>query len=176
MSDDWKMQVSIKTPLGTLANLRGDSQEELMLRLTELEQLVPTILSVERLMAAANNVATALPPAPVAQQWDAQDAQSQRYPQPVPQQAAPVQQAPWQQQSPQQFQPQGQQWGPPPPPAPPQPQHQQQAPQGQAPVCEHGLPAKYVPGGVSNTTGRAYKAFWVCSLTREHQCKFRQNG
>lgn len=171
MSDDWKMQVSIKTPLGTLANLRGDSQEELMLRLTELEQLVPTILSVERLMTAANNVTTALPPAPVAQQWDAQDAQSQRHLQPMPQQA------PWpQQQSPQQFQPQGQQWGPPPPPAPPQPQHQQQVPQGQAPVCEHGLPAKYVQGGVSRSSGRPYKAFWACSLTKEHQCKFRQDG
>jgi hypothetical protein len=44
-----------------------------------------------------------------------------------------------------------------------------------APNCEHGLPAKYVKGGVSKA-GRPYSAFWACAQPRESQCSFRQTA
>lgn len=60
---------------------------------------------------------------------------------------------------------------------------QQQAPAQQptphpadAPKCEHGEPAKFVPGGFSQRTQRPYPAFWVCARQQQYQCKFRANG
>lgn len=57
----------------------------------------------------------------------------------------------------------------------PQPQAPQ-GPSGPTPMCKHGLPAKYVQGGIAKSTGRPYKAFWACSLDRSQQCDFRQDG
>lgn len=45
-----------------------------------------------------------------------------------------------------------------------------------APQCDCGLPAKFVPGGVSNSTQRPYKAFWACSKPRGQQCRFRSDA
>jgi hypothetical protein len=44
------------------------------------------------------------------------------------------------------------------------------------PVCAHGLPAKFVAGGVSKKTNRPYKAFWACGQEQAYQCDFRQDG
>ena len=63
-------------------------------------------------------------------------------------------------------------------PAPPSFVPQQAQPnQGPAnlPNCQHGIPAKYVPGGMSKT-GRPYRAFLACSMPREQQCSFRQDA
>lgn len=51
---------------------------------------------------------------------------------------------------------------------------QQQAPQGAAPFCQHNQPARYVAGGVSQKTGRPYRAFWACAQPRGQECQFRQ--
>lgn len=44
-----------------------------------------------------------------------------------------------------------------------------------APQCDCGLPAKFVPGGVSKA-GRPYKAFWACSKPQGQQCRFRSDA
>jgi hypothetical protein len=49
-------------------------------------------------------------------------------------------------------------------------------PSVEPPICKHGLPAKFVAGGVSSKTKRPYRAFWACSQDREYQCDFRQDG
>lgn len=52
-------------------------------------------------------------------------------------------------------------------------QGQGQAPAGPAPTCDHGMPAKYVKGGISSKTGRPYPAFWACAMPRGQECRFR---
>ena len=44
------------------------------------------------------------------------------------------------------------------------------------PTCNCGIPAKLVPGGISKTSGKPYRAFYACSQPRETQCGFRANG
>ena len=50
------------------------------------------------------------------------------------------------------------------------------APAAGGPNCNCGIPAKLVPGGISKTTGKPYKAFYACSQPREMQCGFRANS
>ena len=45
-----------------------------------------------------------------------------------------------------------------------------------APMCDHGLPARHVPGGISKKTNRPYPAFYACAQPRETQCSFRANA
>jgi hypothetical protein len=58
---------------------------------------------------------------------------------------------------------------PSPPPARPLPATPQ-PPAGNV-LCDHGLPAKIVPGGISKTTGQPYGAFYACPMDRGQQCK-----
>ena len=69
---------------------------------------------------------------------------------PAPAQAAPQATQPAPQSPAQQYQP----------PAPQQPQQAVQTP-----TCAHG-PMRYVPAGFSQSTGRAYGAFWGCPAPR----------
>lgn len=39
-----------------------------------------------------------------------------------------------------------------------------------APLCDHGLPMKLIPAGISKASGKPYKAFWVCDQPRGMQC------
>ena len=64
---------------------------------------------------------------------------------------------------------------PAPPTAPPA-TAQPAAPTAPAPICNHGLPAKFVPGGVSKKNNRPYSAFWACSQDQAYQCDFRQQA
>lgn len=64
------------------------------------------------------------------------------------------------------------QGAPTPPPATAQPA----GPSAPAPVCAHGLPAKFVAGGVSKRTNRPYSAFWACAQEQAYQCDFRQQA
>lgn len=52
-----------------------------------------------------------------------------------------------------------------------QPDQRQSAgtpPGQQAPYCpNHNQPAKWVPGGVSKSTGRPYNGFWACSVSQQ---------
>lgn len=57
-----------------------------------------------------------------------------------------------------------------------QPSFAPQQGQQQAPMCDHGMPAKFVQGGISKSTGRPYRAFWACAMPREQQCRFRADG
>lgn len=51
---------------------------------------------------------------------------------------------------------------------PPQPA-QQATPD--APMCNHGMPRKFVPAGVSKKTNNPYPAFWACTNPdRNNQC------
>jgi len=45
-----------------------------------------------------------------------------------------------------------------------------------APMCDHGLPARHVPGGISKKTNRPYPAFYACAQPRDTQCSFRANA
>jgi len=47
------------------------------------------------------------------------------------------------------------------------------APDGDAPLCEHGVPAKLVPAGIAKATGKPYRAFYACAQPRATQCNFR---
>jgi hypothetical protein len=44
------------------------------------------------------------------------------------------------------------------------------------PMCDHGLPARHVPGGISKKTNRPYPAFYACAQPRDAQCNFRANA
>lgn len=46
-------------------------------------------------------------------------------------------------------------------------------PAGGEPLCEHGLPMKLVPAGISKATGKPYKAFYACGQARGMQCDTR---
>jgi hypothetical protein len=45
-----------------------------------------------------------------------------------------------------------------------------------APMCGHGMPAKYIAGGIAKQSGKPYPAFYACALDRDNQCKFRQTA
>ena len=47
------------------------------------------------------------------------------------------------------------------------------AAEGDAPLCEHGVPAKLVPAGISKATGKPYRAFYACAQPRATQCSFK---
>lgn len=44
---------------------------------------------------------------------------------------------------------------------------------GEAPLCEHGQPAKLVPAGISKASGKPYRAFYACGQPRATQCNFK---
>lgn len=43
------------------------------------------------------------------------------------------------------------------------------------PRCDHGLPARFVPAGISKKTNKPYPAFYACAQGRESQCGFKQS-
>lgn len=47
------------------------------------------------------------------------------------------------------------------------------AAEGEAPLCEHGVPAKLVPAGISKASGKPYRAFYACAQPRATQCAFK---
>ena len=54
MSEDWKLQVSYKTPSGDLINVRGNSAEELSVNLESIGDYATQIASVGKLIAGAH--------------------------------------------------------------------------------------------------------------------------
>ena len=44
---------------------------------------------------------------------------------------------------------------------------------GDAPLCDHGQPAKLVPAGIAKASGKPYRAFYACSQPRATQCNFK---
>jgi hypothetical protein len=45
----------------------------------------------------------------------------------------------------------------------------QPAPSGASPMCDHGLPMRLVPAGISKA-GKPYKSFYACPNPRETAC------
>jgi hypothetical protein len=76
MSTDasWKIQVSPKTPSGTLINVRGDSGEEVKVGLEQVGAIAGTIATTEALLTGAGAAAAGglVTPAPVADEAQAQ--------------------------------------------------------------------------------------------------------
>lgn len=56
----------------------------------------------------------------------------------------------------------------------PQPQAAAATPPAAAPagehLCDHGVPMKLIPAGISKATGKPYKAFYACAQPRGQQC------
>lgn len=138
--DGWLLQVNVKTPGGTLVNVRGMDGWDLTAGLQTVQTLAREIKQTEDALGVS------IP-----------QAVQQLGPRPVPQ--APPQQPR------QQFQQRG---------------GYQQAPQQQpqdGPLCNCGYPARFVPGGISKKTNKAYRAFWACgNPVREAECSFRADG
>lgn len=37
-------------------------------------------------------------------------------------------------------------------------------------MCDHQMPMRFVPPGISKTTNKPYAGFWACSMPRGQQC------
>lgn len=156
----WRIQISFKTLSGTLINCRAEDAATLNNQIAFVADIAGLIATTEQTLGAVGVVAQGLPLA------------QQQPPQP------PVQ-------------PEPQGWGPQtaaPLPAYPSPvanPHPQAAPYGASgaaptqqpgPVCNCGLPAKLVPGGISRSTQKPFRAFYACPRDRDVQCNFRANA
>lgn len=160
----WRIQVSFKNLAGTLINCRAETGDELVGQLQWVHDHAGHISSAEQSLTGTSQVAQVLPLAAPAQQITAPPEFTQTAA-PFPATSPPVAPAA---------------------PSPgasgavsyPYPQQQvprQQAGQQPGPVCQHGIPAKYVAAGISRA-GKPYKAFWACSLDKEQDCRFRQDA
>jgi hypothetical protein len=163
----WKLQISVKTPSGTLINCRGEHSQEILGQLAWVQENAGQILATEQALSASGTIADAMPlAAPQAPPGFSQTAAPSLPVSPPVASAAPpfpgasggAAPSQWQQ-------PYGQ-------PLQSVPQQGQQP----GPVCSgHGLPAKVVPGGISKT-GKPYRSFLACSLPRDQQCSWRQDA
>jgi len=142
MSNEAPYQVNLKTPKGSLLNLRAWDEQQLdtildglevrMQRILQLEETVeelhklssnPAAQAIQTLQNAGLNPVPVKPVEPIGNQWGAGT------------QGAALQ-------------------------AP--------APTG-SPVCDHGLPMRFVAAGISKA-GKPYKAFYACPNARESAC------
>lgn len=57
MSDNWKIQISPKTPSGTLINIRGETPEEVQALLTGVHELIVLVVGIEQAFAGVTTVA-----------------------------------------------------------------------------------------------------------------------
>jgi hypothetical protein len=62
-NDDWKLQVSYKTPSGDMINVRANTADELSVLLEGIGDYSPQIASVQKLLTGAYNVAPLSTPA-----------------------------------------------------------------------------------------------------------------
>jgi len=133
MSNEAPYQVNLKTPKGSLLNLRAWDEQQLDTILDGLEVRMQRILQLEdtieelHKLSSAPNTAQAI-----------QNLQNAGF--------NPVQVTP----------------------APSMPAPQGVAPAG-SPVCDHGLPMRFVAAGISKA-GKPYKAFYACPNARETAC------
>ena len=144
MSNEAPYQVNLKTPKGSLLNLRAWDEQQLdtvldglevrMQRILQLEETIdelhklssnPAAQAIQTLQNAGLNPVPVAPAQPIGNQWGAgtQGAAAQA---PTP------------------------------------------APAG-SPVCDHGLPMRFVAAGISKA-GKPYKAFYACPNARESAC------
>lgn len=79
MSEDWKIQVSPKTPSGTLINIRGNTPEEVQELLGGVQELVTLVVGLEQSFAGVDNLAP-LSTGPSTATAPVQDSSSQVFP------------------------------------------------------------------------------------------------
>ncbi|NDC49694.1 MAG: hypothetical protein EBZ61_11565 [Micrococcales bacterium] len=132
MSNEAPYQVNLKTPKGSLLNLRAWDEQQLDTVLDGLEVRMQRILQLEDTIDELHKLSSN----PAAQAI--QNLQNAGF-NPVPVTPAPM------------------------PAAVPS-----AAPAG-SPVCDHGLPMRFVAAGISKA-GKPYKAFYACPNARESAC------
>lgn len=142
MSNEAPYQVNLKTPKGSLLNLRAWDEQQLDTILDGLEVRMQRILQLEETIEELHKLSSTPNAAQAIQ--NLQNAGLN----PVP--VTPAQ-------------PIGNQWGANTIGAAAQP-----AP-ANAPVCDHGLPMRFVAAGISKA-GKPYKAFYACPNARESAC------
>jgi hypothetical protein len=126
---------------GDLLTVRGNSQSEFQTNLAELSDSV----AIWELIYAIQQQASPMSVADVQKSFNATVVPDPLASKPAP--PAPVRP--------------DRNYGPPP---------VSNAPTGVAPSCQHG-PMRFVPGGISKTTGKGYPAFYSCSAPKGQQCK-----
>jgi len=139
MSNEAPYQVNLKTPKGSLLNLRAWDEQQLDTILDGLEVRMQRILQLEETVEELHKLSSN----PAAQAIQTLQNAGLN---PVP--VKPVE-------------PIGNQWGA---------GTQGAAAQAPAsPVCDHGLPMRFVAAGISKA-GKPYKAFYACPNARESAC------
>jgi hypothetical protein len=133
-SNEAPFQINLKTPGGTLLNLRAWTEQELDIYIDALQLRIPDIQALEQVVNAGGAANAAI----------ANLQSAGLNPQPVAAPAAPAHN-----------------YAPTPPaPAPAA---------GAAPNCDHGMPMRFVPAGISKA-GKPYKSFYACAQPRESAC------
>lgn len=131
MSNEAPFQINLKTPGGTLLNVRAWSEAELDQYIDSLTTRIVNIVALEQTVTALGALSSAgLNPQPVAQQ--------QHYGTIAPT-AVNTTTTPY------------------------------QVTQTGSPTCDHGLPMRMVPAGISKV-GKPYKSFFACPNPRETAC------
>ena len=141
-SNEAPYQVNIKTPKGSLLNLRAWDEQQLDTILDGLEVRMQRILQLEITVEELNKLNSN----PAAQAIQTLQNAGLN---PVP--VTPAQ-------------PIGNQWG-----AGTQGAAAQAPAPAGSPVCDHGLPMRFVAAGISKA-GKPYKAFYACPNARESAC------
>lgn len=143
-SNEAPYQVNIKTPKGSLLNLRAWDEQQLDTILDGLEVRMQRILQLETTVEELNKL-NSNPAAQAIQTLQNAGLNPQVVaPSPAPNQWATNQ---WASET----------------PAP-----VKAAPAG-GPACDHGLPMRFVAAGISKA-GKPYKAFYACPNARESAC------
>ena len=92
-NEDWKIQISPKTPSGTLINIRGNTPEEVQELLGGVQELVVLIVGLEQAIGGVTAVAPLSTGTSTTTQ-PAQDFSGQGFPSTPPVATAPVAQGP----------------------------------------------------------------------------------
>ncbi len=145
MSNEAPYQVNLKTPKGSLLNLRAWDEQQLDTILDGLEVRMQRILQLEDTIDELHKLSSN----PAAQAI--QTLQNAGLVSTPPVSVAPAQ-------------PIGNQWG-----AGTQGAAAQAPAPAGSPVCDHGLPMRFVAAGISKA-GKPYKAFYACPNARESAC------
>jgi hypothetical protein len=142
MSNEAPYQVNLKTPKGSLLNLRAWDEQQLDTILDGLEVRMQRILQLEETVEELHKLSSN----PAAQAIQTLQNAGLN---PVPvKQVEPI----------------GNQWG-----AGTQGAAAQAPAPAGSPVCDHGLPMRFVAAGISKA-GKPYKAFYACPNARESAC------
>ena len=91
-NEDWRIQISPKTPSGTLINVRGNTAEEVQALLSGVQELVVLIVGLENALGAVHNLSPLLTGSSIAPPTQAQSLPPASFPvtQPISTQTGPT--------------------------------------------------------------------------------------